>query len=315
MGFKKTGKKKVKKAPGKKGRKDGWDFEGGTFTEEADKSESKSTDGSKPLEKRGPRKTQERDEYIRRGKAKIEDRKRKWQSEKKMSKKISFNDILNGNFDEVEEETVAEIVVAKKQRQVSSMSVMDRLLGFVNSDLLRASEAKDIDVDVSEEDEEADIGLEEEEEYEMDASTYEDLNGDDEEEEVVEEEEEEEEEEDADIEAESDDNHDDESDSDDESRAKEVQKLSCHDDFEWIFNPPQKPSSIMVKKIDPKNSGSSSYRNNLQKLTAFDDFQVYGALHPVVSSVPRSAIQRYVIYTSMSLSNIFISFLAKLIFE
>ena len=102
MGFKKTGKKKVKKAPGKKGRKDGWDFEGGTFTEEASKGDEKSADGSKP-EKRGPRKTQERDEYIRRGKAKIEDRKRKWQSEKKMSKKISFNDILNGDSGDIEE--------------------------------------------------------------------------------------------------------------------------------------------------------------------------------------------------------------------
>jgi hypothetical protein len=97
MGFKKTGgKKKVKKAPGKKGKKDAWDLEGGQFTEDAKKDE-KSSDGehSGPKEKRGPKKTQERDEYIRRGKAKIEDRKRKWQFEKKMSKKISFNDVLD----------------------------------------------------------------------------------------------------------------------------------------------------------------------------------------------------------------------------
>lgn len=301
MGFKKATKKKVKKAPGKKGRKDGWDFEGGTFNEEVSKTEERSADGSKTREGRCPRKTQERDEYIRRGRAKIEDRKKKWQMEKKMSKKISFNDILNGD-DQVVQPTVirSEEVAVKKLYKKSTKSVMERLQHYVNADLTRTFKAgktstlneggKSLGKMEEEEDEDSsgdvedEVEVEEEEEYEMDAGVHEDLNGEDEENDA-------EMDEDAIMSHDEEDIH---SELDNEEMGNDMQKGSngSKDDFDWLFNPVQKSSSIM-KKDNEKKIVDESYRNDLQQLSAFDDFQLYGALNPAIDSRQRTPILRY----------------------
>ena len=315
MGFKKTTKKKVKKAPGKKGRKDGWDFDGGTFTEDVSKNEALLADQSRSTERRGPRKTQERDEYIRRGRAKIEDRKKKWQMEKKMSKKISFNDVLSGDEEEAVDPIYdGEEVAVKKLYKKSSKSVMDRLQNYVNSDLARTLSKKEAassvtagiggahgkydkieeGKDVIEMEDDDDISDkqdgEEEEDDKMDFDEFEDSDG----------------EEDADnVDTDDDEvnrdkiSSDDEeathSDSDDERKANCVQEgsHSDQDDFDWLFNPKQKTSSIMKKDNESINYDDST-RQNLQIVSAFDNYQLYGALHPTISSRQRTPIRKYV---------------------
>jgi hypothetical protein len=308
MGFKKAGaKKKVKKAPGKKGRKDGWDFEGGQFTDDSKKSEIDSSvgpDGS-ILKKRGPRKTQERDEYIRRGKAKIEDRKRKGQFEKKMSKKMRFGDTLRDELIEKTETTYVGPVeaVEKKRWQKSTKSVMERLQSFVKTDLARSLTSRvksnaieEIDEAVIDEDD-PEVDHEGEEEYEMDAKEYEDLNADDLDENEVENE---------DRELEDDLDDDDDADGEEEagSDTDDDVKDSPHesirqDDFDWIFNPQSQVASLMVN--DKVAVEKPTDRNNLQKLAAFDDFQLYGALHPKVAGHRRTPVKRCVILSMCSL--------------
>lgn len=307
MGFKKAGsKKKQKKAPGKKGRKDDWDFEGGQFTDEAKKTGDDSTvgpDGSILTKKRGPRKTQERDEYIRRGKAKIEDRKRKGQFEKKMSKKMRFGDSLR---DELKQSTETEFVepievVEKKKWLKSTKSVMERLQTFVKTDLARSSISKEkrkltdsIENGGSDEGNgEADVDHEGEEEYEMDADEYEDLNAEDEDEnEEVEEEDEEQDGEDESITNDADGEEQAGSDTDDDEKDLSNESIG-QDDFDWIFNPKSQVTSLMVKDIVEEKPTD---RNSLQKLATFDDFQLYGALHPKVAGHRRTPVKRYVIF-------------------
>jgi hypothetical protein len=307
MGFKKAGaKKKVKKAPGKKGRKDGWDFEGGQFTDDTKKSGDDSSvgpDGS-ILKKRGPRKTQERDEYIRRGKAKIEDRKRKGQFEKKMSKKMRFGDTLRDDLKEKTETAQIEPieVVEKKQWQKSTKSVMERLQSFVKTDLARSSTPRvkrnaieESDEAVIDEDD-GEVDHEGEEEYEMDAEEYEDLNADD-----LDENEEENEEQELDDKLDDDDADGEEqagSDTDDDVKDSLHESIG-QDDFDWIFNPQSQVASLMVK--DKGAVEKPTDRNNLQKLAAFDDFQLYGALHPKVAGHRRTPVKRCVILSMCSL--------------
>lgn len=299
MGFKKAGaKKKVKKAPGKKGRKDGWDFEGGQFTDDSKKSADDTSvgpDGSVLTKKRGPRKTQERDEYIRRGKAKIEDRKRKGQFEKKMSKKMRFGDTL---IDELKENTEIAYIepieaVEKKQWFKSSKSVMERLQTLVETDLARSltSRVKKNAIEESDEavidEENGDVDHEGEEEYEMDAEEYEDLNADENEVE--------------DDEQDLGDDLDEDnaagwdqagSDTDDDVKGS-LQESIGQDDFDWIFNPQSQVASMMVK--DKVVEEKPTDRNKLQKLAEFDDFQLYGALHPIVAGHRRTPVKRCVI--------------------
>ena len=299
MGFKKAGsKKKVKKAPGKKGRKDDWDFEGGQFTDDAKKSTDESSvapDGSILAKKRGPRKTQERDEYIRRGKAKIEDRKRKGQFEKKMSKKMRFGDTLR---DELKDTTEAIYIqpteaVEKKLWKKSAMSVMERLQTFVKTDLARSltsrvkRNANDDSIDVVNDEENDDVDHEGEEEYEMDAEEYEDLNADENE---VENDEQDVEDEFDEINADGEEQAG--SDSDDDVKDSLHESIG-QDDFDWIFNPQSQVASLMMK--DKVVVEKPTDRNNLQKLAAFDDFQLYGALHPKVASHRRTPVKRCVI--------------------
>ena len=289
MGFKKAGsKKKVKKAPGKKGRKDGWDLEGGQFTEAVSKSESSTeVDGTATREKRGPRKTQERDEYIRRGKAKNEDRKRQGQFEKKMSKKMRFDDVIKSEMraSEVIEYQPEEIVVKGKPFK-SNRTVMERLQNFFDKDLAKAPTPRILRDSV---DHDTAAGIEDdgldEEEYEMDAVEYAEMNGDDDEDGASDVEDEQ---------VDTDDDHDDEldSESDDEIKSNSPEKSSKQDDFDWIFNPVQSQVTSLLLKQNNVSKEPASYRNDLQKLSDFDGFQLYGALHPTIASRKRHTIER-----------------------
>jgi U3 small nucleolar RNA-associated protein 25 len=287
MGFKKAGSKKVKKvkkAPGKKGRKDGWDLEGGQFIEDT-KTQVSSDDLKR--EKRAPRKTQERDEYIRRGRAKIEERKKKYQLEKKMSKKISFGDVLSDDDKEVIEEVEYQQKVVKRSRscEKSSKSIMERLQGYVKKDLIRTDEAREemnvlndddeemVEDEINDDDEEI-----EEEEYEIDEEEYNDLNGED------------------DKESETDDiNNEDiieeveDANSDSDVEEEKVSKENKQDDFDWFFNPIEDQSSTQLVKKN--NTEINNIHNEVEKLSEFDNFQIYGKLHPTLKNHGRSPIE------------------------
>ena len=289
MGFKKAGsKKKVKKAPGKKGRKDGWDLEGGQFTEAVSKSESSSEiDGTVTREKRGPRKTQERDEYIRRGKAKNEDRKRQGQFEKKMSKKMRFDDVIKSEMRASEVFVYQPEEIAVKEKPVkSNRTVMEKLQNFFDKDLAKAPTPRvlrdSVDHVTAADIEDDRFG---EEEYEMDAEEYAEMNGDDDEDGASDVEDEQ---------VDTDDNHGDEldSESDEEIKSDGPDKSSNQDDFDWMFNPVQSQVTSLLLKQNSTGKESNSYRNDLQKLSDFDGFQLYGALHPTIGSRKRHTIER-----------------------
>lgn len=87
MAFKKSAAKKQKKSKKSSKNKDReWKFDGGQNTEELQKQ------AEMALEKRKRRDTQNRDENLRRSKAKLQERKQKQVAEKKMKRKISFLD-------------------------------------------------------------------------------------------------------------------------------------------------------------------------------------------------------------------------------
>lgn len=296
MGFKKAGaKKKVKKAPGKKGRKDGWDLEGGQFKDDSLKdaeSVNVGPDGVVIKEKRGPRKTQERDEYIRRGRAKIEDRKRKGQFEKKMSKKMKFGETLRLEIEEEEhaEAPKAEFVV-KRVWTKNPKSVMERLQDFVEADLQRSFDSKEkvrsgvtaeqMEKSVVESDDGCSSGEEGEEEYEMDAQEYEELNGEEEPEEA-----------DDDGDALSDSEEEVGSEFDEDASEGIAQLESTQDDYGWIFKPIQIEASLKTTK-DNDLKEKTNLHSKLQKLSIFDDLEVFGALHPNLSVRERLPIQWY----------------------
>ena len=158
MAFKKskgkTGKKKPKKSGGKK---DEWSHEGGQVL---DGREEENQDNSG---KRIRRTSQEKDEQLRRGKLKHDDRKRKLKFKAKMSKKVKFDDIL----DKPEEmDTAAEQTNQKVSRRrefpANPLPVMERLKFFVSkSKQARADGDSSSDDDNDEEEEE---GEEEDEE-------------------------------------------------------------------------------------------------------------------------------------------------------
>ena len=300
MGFKKAGaKKKVKKAPGKKGRKDGWDLEGGQFKDDVSKDEEDvnvGPDGLVIKEKRGPRKTQERDEYIRRGRAKIEDRKRKNQFEKKMSKKMKFGDTLKLEIAEAEyvEMPTAEIAI-KRVWTKNPKSIMERLQDFVEADLQRSFDSENkvksghhvegpsaIATECNDGSSSEEAEDEEEEEYEMDAQEYEELNGEDDETGEVDD--------DADVASNAE--EDAGSESDEDASAGSAQLESTQDDHEWIFNPVQIEASLKTTK-DNGLKEKTNFRNKLQKMSTFDDFELFSALHPALSARERPPIQRY----------------------
>jgi hypothetical protein len=96
MAFKKSAQKNKKKSKKKSSSDREWSHEGGqNFA-------TKTDTGDDEKKKHVRRRTQDRDERQRRGRSKIEIRKEKQAFVRKMSKKISFNEILG--LDEVEEE-------------------------------------------------------------------------------------------------------------------------------------------------------------------------------------------------------------------
>ena len=206
--------KKKKKSKGTKGKKDSWTLEGGVKFAPADK-------GVDEKGKRKPRATQEKDEKLRRGILKMTDNARKRAFAKKMSHKVQLKDYLsNTTVDQAESEDSAGVnseteLPAKRQRGTSSLSVLQRLHVFANSDgagkrqsvnhaVARGQSTDELiarflgnDADQDEEDEEGDgeegdeggdeqddeMYDEEEEEEEEEADDCEDPDGDDEEEE------------------------------------------------------------------------------------------------------------------------------------
>jgi hypothetical protein len=177
--------------------------------------------------------------------------------------------------------------VVKKQRQKSNKSVMERLQNHVNKALVRTALSKEKEnlknnkglkqLDISKDDVESKESDEyeklegEDEEYDMDEAEYENLNGEDEDNEEVDENEIETE----DVEAKSDND-------------KKINELNegKQDDFEWFFNfKADQPSTNLTKEAD--NKSSSSYRNDLQFMTSFKDFQIYAGLHPSLTKQQR----------------------------
>ena len=291
MTFKKSkhagGGKKKKKQNKKAGkRKDAYDMEGGTYVEDESKNNGNAGDG----ERRGPRKTQNRDENARRGKMKMAERISSVKASKKMSKKIKFSDVLKDVMppaDIEESDEAKDNAPVKKIRHKSSRSVLDRLQFFVNANLERQSSSQDDE----EEDEEEEERYEEDDDEEDEGEEEEEDEGEEENDDEYDENEAEEAEEDDMV---VDDTAD--SDDDDDHMGNDNSK-SRRDDFDWFFNdscstaasPP--PSSVISKS----NSSSSSKKQSsnqganaehtpmpMTKLSAVDGFQLYGYLHPEV---------------------------------
>lgn len=134
MAFKKAkGKGKVAKKKGKKsgGKKDEWSHEGGLQV--LDGREAENQDGT---EKRKRRLTQDREESIRRGKLKNNDRKRKKDFKVKMSKKVKFGDILAEPTDAAASDNESEAEAPRTiEFRPNPLDVMDRLKVFVNKSL------------------------------------------------------------------------------------------------------------------------------------------------------------------------------------
>jgi hypothetical protein len=214
-----------------------------------------------------------------------------------MSKRMKFGDSLKSEIEEAEyvETPTAEVAV-KKVWPKNPKSVMERLQDFVEADLQRSLDIKNkirsgqivneangaaakTNGGSSSEGEEEE---EEEEEYEMDAEEYEALNGEEEETEEVEDDEDDmsNAEEDAG------------SDSDEDASDDIAQLESAQDDYDWIFNPIQIEASLKMTK-DNGLEEKTNFRNKLQKMSAFDDFELYAALHPTLSARGRPPIQRY----------------------
>jgi hypothetical protein len=128
MAFKRKPKAKKPKKTSKKGRDSEWDHDGGVTYEEGQQED--------PKEFRRFH-TQEKDERMRRGRLKVEDRKRKQQFASKMSKKVKFSDIWKKDA-EGQKEGIAEEVDLKPVHPSSNanpLPVLDRLQFFLRESL------------------------------------------------------------------------------------------------------------------------------------------------------------------------------------
>jgi hypothetical protein len=128
MAFKRKAKAKKPKKTSKKGRDSEWDHDGGVTYEEGQQED--------PKEFRRVH-TQEKDERMRRGRLKVEDRKRKQQFANKMSKKVKFSDIWKKE-EKDQNEGIAEEVDLKPMHPSSNanpLPVLDRLQFFLRESL------------------------------------------------------------------------------------------------------------------------------------------------------------------------------------
>jgi hypothetical protein len=182
MAFKKKGKVTKKKGKKSGGKRDEWSHEGGVVLDgkEAENAEEKG--------RTKRRLTQDREESIRRGKLKNNDRKKKQDFKKKMAKKVKFGDVVAKLREEEassNDGSEGEEQVAKKQRVVRAnpLNTMDRLQLFVS----KAKQQRDVssdgeEADGSERDSDAeDDAGEDDEQYESDGSMGEDEDGQDDE--------------------------------------------------------------------------------------------------------------------------------------
>jgi hypothetical protein len=176
MAFKKKGKVTKKKGKKSGGKRDEWSHEGGVVL---DGKEAENTE-EKGRTKR--RLTQDREESIRRGKLKNNDRKRKQDFKKKMAKKVKFGDVvakLEAEEASSKDGSDADEPVAKQQRVVRAnpLDVMDRLQLFVS----KAKQQRHASSDDEEEagsgedsDGDEDGDADEDEQYESDGSMEDD---------------------------------------------------------------------------------------------------------------------------------------------
>jgi hypothetical protein len=147
MAFKKSSQKKKQKSKKKSPADREWSHEGGQQLD--------ASIGSDPNKPKGRRRTQERDERQRRGRSKIEMRKEKQAFARKMSQKISFNQILG--LDEKEKEEPE----TRKKRRIepnpvkSTSQVYKKIKRFFVDPNLQSTESGS-DVDEEEDEDELD---------------------------------------------------------------------------------------------------------------------------------------------------------------
>jgi U3 small nucleolar RNA-associated protein 25 len=269
-GGKKGGKDKKKKKKGS-AKTDDWSLDGGVgLTGEDQQGGTEEEKG----EKRKRRETQEKDEAIRRGHLKSMDFKNKRSKDKKMAKKIKYSDVFGE--EEVVKEVKVKFVKPKLIRPTSGKSVIDRLRSFVdtsshninkkvrivNEDGISDSDEDDDD-DEEEEDDDEDND-EDNDEYELNEDGEYDINDDDDEQELKEEE----------LEKQVDE-QDNDSGNDDEIEEETLDNDDDNDDetnkgsYDWFFS-----------------SDSKSSTNKMEKLTSFDNYEVYGNINSNVNPQP-----------------------------
>jgi hypothetical protein len=157
MGFKKNSGKKDKKKS-KKGKSTAdreWTLEGGQFM-----SSTEVQDDSNETKNRR-RETQDRDERMRRGRQTLEERKRKRESIKKMSKALTFNKALGLETEnEKQEEVKPKRARIEPPTSKSSLSILERLKNMVrtNKNSKELTNSTSDDENVSDEDEHNYIG-------------------------------------------------------------------------------------------------------------------------------------------------------------
>lgn len=262
-GSKKGGKKKKGGA-----KKDEWSLDGGVgLTGEDQQGGTEEEKG----EKRKRRETQEKDEAIRRGHLKSMDFKNKRSKDKKMAKKIKYSDVFGEQ--EVVKEVKVKIIKPKLIRSVSGKSVIDRLRSFVdisshninkktrivNEDGISDS---DDDEEIQDYEDVDDDENEDNDEYEINQDAEYDINDDDDDEQEVEQEELDVKQVDDDIEEDIENEiiyNDDDDDEEDTNKGA----------YDWFFS-----------------SDSESSTNKMEKLTSFDNFEVYGSINSKVNPQP-----------------------------
>jgi hypothetical protein len=256
MAFKK-GSSKKKKTKGKKGRKDGWNLEGGQFVSNEQNDAANISEGNSEVRK--SRNTQEKDERIRRGKLKIEAKKLKKNAEKKLAKKIRFGDVVESDRVEHGADTSTEksntVAREKHTRHRSSLSILDRLQHFVS---LSSTSSHHSEVgDSSDEPQNAgntdDDDVQEdgrrhllETRPDEDAEQYEAYRSDD------------------DV-------------SVDDSDDGRVEEQSTHDTYDLLF------TSSAAGNVDEDQTASTP--TQMQLLNEFTEFQLYGSLSSLVKTI------------------------------
>ena len=296
-GGKKQKKQKKKKSSGKK---DGYTHEGGvSIDDDAGGAAAPGAGGATGEERRGPRRTQNRDENARRGKLKFAERKKAIDFKKKMSKKIKFSDVLREERAAADaaaaaaaaaaDEEAAAIAAAavKRPRVKSSRSVLDRLQGLISKNLTR-SRGGDDDDDNDDDDDDVDNEVDDD-----DDEGVEEGDGDDDDDDNMDDDEDDDNEDDTDAAADDDDHGDDEGEEeeDDDDRPG----TGGSDDFDWFFTEScgsaddgaAAAATAAPTKANKKQKGGTPSGGpkplKMSKLTDLDGFQLFGGLHAAVA--------------------------------